>query len=202
MGIPHNTVGVAERKQAGLKFISSVFGEAVAHIWKDNSAFCAKSADCALHKRPCPVPRPSSGVRVASCGLPCQPHSAARQKNGETARTGAPEGHPDYSFPDNFVAYLKVRRPDSFVVEQVPAFADCETAKGNLMWLFCKAISRLGYSVRVFTLDHGMFVQLPREGFTETQTIPHTMCSQGVKRIDWITFLISSIDPAIVSVVA
>jgi hypothetical protein len=130
-------------------------------------------------------------VDLASGGLPCQPFTSQRAqpaqplsqgtgrkpKSGsasrETTRSGFPHQHPYYPVVDEFVEYLKCRRPRSFLVEEVPAW-DNKTVGDSCvtyMELVAKQCVALGYAVRAITWDHSMFVErFPRERIVRDET--------------------------------
>ena len=98
-------------------------------------------------------------------GLPCQPFSSTRQKNGTTERTSAPEQHPDWkTVCEEFEEFLESLFPAMFLVEEVMTFHELvgPDGKGTYLTWFVKRVSKLGYSVRVLKLDHCTWVSFPR----------------------------------------
>lgn len=165
MKIPSMILAVAEKKKRAQRFLLDNFGNSLGHVFDSNNCFIEGSGRCHLHGKTCNVP--IQRAHVATAGLPCQPFSKARTKQGGSARTSSAPDHPDYTtVMVEWAEYLGCRRPMSFWVEEVVEFETCIDHKTGspCMWLFAKACVVLGYVVKAIKLDHGLWIAgAPRE---------------------------------------
>lgn len=168
MPYPHHVIGLSESKASAQRLLKRNFGRDVVHMYDDNLALrSGQPSRCfGCHSAKC---RPSQmAVDIASGGFPCPPFSQARDKSKPSAsrKTGATEDHPQFCMVmDEFVDYLKFRRPLCYWLEEVTGFdvpleifnglSPCKVVAGRL--------AELGYSSCCLILNHSVFVKMGRE---------------------------------------
>ena len=84
---------VGKGKKAVREFARYVHGDFLGHLWDDNVVFSQGRGPCDLCKRTCLVD-PDTGVDLVVGGIPCQPFSKLRVRNGDTAKSASTEAHP------------------------------------------------------------------------------------------------------------
>ena len=123
LDLPHRCLGVSEKKPKVRKWLKQEFREKLGRLYTANEAFIdghGKDELGGKRKTAKGVKVSSTKPRCATAGLPCQPWSRARSKNGSTDRSGAAEKHPAYETTMvEFPKYLRVRKPDQFFIEEV-----------------------------------------------------------------------------------
>jgi hypothetical protein len=93
-----------DRKRAAQEFCRLMYPDKLQHFW--TTFLAVQEGSCALHPgRQCSaesMPMPDLSVQ----GLPCQPWTQQRVRNGQSAREQAEEMHPDYgTVMDVFARY-------------------------------------------------------------------------------------------------
>ena len=105
------------------QFLQQMYGchGMLAHLYTSMDAQIAGQGCCVLHnRRQCRLPA-EPHADLLCIGPPCQPWSAARQKNAGGPRTGCPEEHPGYKTTmEQVPALLWARMPKGALIEETP----------------------------------------------------------------------------------
>ena len=197
LDIPYRCLGVAEKKPKARKWLEQEFGEKLGRLYTANEAFIKGYGDDVLggkRKTGKGVKISRTKPRCATAGLPCQPWSRARSKNGTTDRSSTAAKHPAYQTTmDEFPEYLRVRQPDQFWIEEVKEIAqtpfrpmedvklsgghvvddedDGETTPLSDLWEFMHRCNAAGYAVRSWEADHAIFVDVRRPRTTAVRAV-------------------------------
>ena len=102
---------------------------------------------------------------ILGAGLPCQPLSSARQRNGDTKKTKEAEAHPLWSVSmRDFARLLRARMPHMFIVEEVEGFTKAMDALDGLSpaQALKAMVKVLGYGCTAILLDHRVFTAMAR----------------------------------------
>ena len=148
-------LGGAEIKPIAQKFLLRNFREELQHLYKDNCAFWEGHGDCLIchsnHKIIIDTPDVLMG------GFPCTPFSNMGPKTGVH--------HDRFQTVEDFQKYLESRKPNGFIIEEVPEFGkmiDPRTGETFLKGLMKKAV-KAGLATRALTIDLSTFVKVSRE---------------------------------------
>ena len=171
--LPIDILGLSEVKAHAVRFLRARWDAILrhaehGHIFSSNSCFVNGGGFCHRHGKECKVA--TSAVDIACGGLPCKAFSAMREKRGPTPSTGPQSAHPSYAPVAEFVSYLKARKPGTFWIEEVEAFANIDSKLRNSttgileshLEVWSREVVRLGYSIRVMRWQHQVWVSNKR----------------------------------------
>ena len=161
MGVTFRVLAVIEQNPQAIQYIVLNHPE-VEHIFTDfidfvynDKPFCWK-CQC-RHSKPEETPDLSSG------GMPCHAWSRMRWTKGNTVYTGSADKHPEWSLLQAYDEYQAVRKPGSFLVEEVEEFEKCKGPDGRTAdeVLTQNSVHR-GFAVRRFKQQSQLWVKMPR----------------------------------------
>ena len=167
LGIPFRTLAVAERKKTAQRWLLQHFRPSLGHLFEDNQSVVDKRGRCVLHGQTCDLAEDAEEEEpdISTNGPPCQPFTRARQRSGNTPRTGSTDRHSDFAtVMQQWCEYLTCRRPRSWWLEEVGDIdirIDAKTGRSYL-WLLARQCSKLGYTIKAFKFDHFLWVECPR----------------------------------------
>ena len=156
--IPFQTVSASDKKALARRFIASRAG--AQHLFKSMADQVAGEGFCCIHGKVCRlVERPDLSVG----GLPCQPFTKYRRRDGSSSKQAGTRDHPGFAVISGFHAYLESRKPRGFLVEETASMADANREGGSYLEEFVAEVAQLGYAVRAMKLGHRVWCEQPRE---------------------------------------
>ena len=187
LGLSMQLQAAADCSQAARRFMHHAWPQ-LTHMFGDNSDLHVQNGStpqsgCKVCNGPCksPLQRPD----MMTGGMPCTPFSRLRCTSGSTVSTGAPHQHP--SFPvlfEKLPQYVDMRRPRSFWLEEVETLNRIDRRSGQTyLEAICNKLADLDYDIRVLSLPHADWVELPR---TRLFIIATSAETGGAKGADWI----------------
>ena len=158
--VQFRTLSASDRKVSARRLLAT--RGTVEHVFADMADQIAGVGHCFIHSRQCKL---LEAPDFAVGGLPCQPFSKMRSRNGSSSKQGDPKAHPGFeAVTVTFKSYLEARRPKGFLVEESVGMMAADRSTGeSYLQDFVNSCAELGYSVRAVRLNHRAWCEMPRD---------------------------------------
>ena len=161
MGIPIDTVAVAELKDEGRRFMDHHF-PGIKHQFLCCNHLSDVVKECQKCDGKCTFDREES-ADLATAGLPCQPFSILTVF-AELAKKNGARGHKLFGAVAEFLYYLKVRRPKGFIIEEILRLLGIDPVTGQrwVDWIVSEA-GKLNYGTAAAKVVTDAWAKTPRD---------------------------------------
>ena len=160
--MPFKTYAVAECKKEAVAFIQRHFMPHVEHLLSDACMLSDGASECHQCPGRCTF---DTNVRphLTTAGLPCQPFSKMRWKNGPGKNEKAAVEHKAWAVFKEFWHYLALRKPYGFILEEVEKILDEDKRLGStVLDLILTETAKLGYGCSAVSLHAVAWFEVPR----------------------------------------